>query len=63
MLILFHLFTMTMMMLGFMLSTLIDTLKLSYTISYSFLLGGLVLQNFFISPALMKLFHAVDLPN
>ena len=63
MLNLFVLFTMTMMMFGFMLSTMITSVKLSYTISYSFLLGGLVLQTFLTSQELMKLFHIVDLPD
>ena len=59
---LFFLFILTMIMLGFMLSTMINSVKLSYTISYSFLLGGLVLQSFFTSKSLMRLFHIDDLP-
>jgi ABC-type multidrug transport system ATPase subunit len=58
----FLLYTMTMMMLGFMISTIITSVKLAYTISYSFLLGGLVLQCFFQSQTLMKLFHVVNVP-
>ena len=60
---LFFGYSITMMVLGFMLSTMITSVKLSYTISYSFLLCGLVLQNFFQSTLLMKLFHIVDLPD
>ena len=52
-----------MMVLGFMLSTMISSVKLSYTISYSFLLAGLVLQCFLGSPTLLKLFHIQDLPS
>lgn len=61
-LLLFLTYSMTMMILGFMISTLINSVKFSYTVSYTFLLGGLVLQNFFKSPMLMKLFHVEDLP-
>lgn len=60
---LFLAYSLTMMVLGFMISTLISSVKLSYTVSYTFLLGGLVLQNFFTSPTLMKLFHIEGLPN
>ena len=60
---LFMLYTMTMMVLGFMLSTLIRSVKLSYTISYTFLLGGIAIQTFFSSPSLIKLFHVTELPD
>ena len=62
-LFLFMLYTMTMMVLGFMLSTLISSVKFSYTISYTFLLGGIVIQTFFQSSTLMKLFHIIELPD
>ena len=62
-LLLFLVYTMTMMVIGFMLSTLITSVKLSYTISYTFLLGGLVLQCFFQSSTLLALFHIKDLPS
>ena len=61
--VLFMTFTMTMMVLGFFLSTIIDSVRLAYTVSYTFLLGGLVLQNFFMSQTLMKLFHLQELPD
>ena len=61
--VLFMTYTMTMMVLGFFLSTIIDSVRLAYTVSYTFLLGGLVLQNFFMSQTLMKLFHLQGLPD
>ena len=61
--LLFMTYTLSMMTLGFFLSTLISSVRLAYTVSYSFLLGGLVLQNFFMSQTLIKLFHLNLLPN
>jgi ABC-type multidrug transport system ATPase subunit len=60
---LFMTYTLTMMVLGFFLSTMINSVRLAYTISYTFLLGGLVLQNFFMSQTLIKLFHLELLPD
>ena len=63
MFVLFMTYTMTMMVLGFFISTIINSVKLAYTVSYTFLLGGLVLQNFFMSQTLIKLFHLELLPD
>lgn len=59
----FQLFTTSMIMLGFCLTTLLKTAKVSYTISYSFLLIGIVLQSILESHLMMKLIHVKALPN
>jgi hypothetical protein len=44
-------------MLGFLVSTLVSSARTAYTVSYVFVLGGMVLQLMFGSPALTYLFH------
>ena len=59
----FLLFGVTMIIFGFFVSTLIGSARLAYTLSYAFLLGGLVLQIFLQNHLLMMLLHVETLPN
>lgn len=59
---LFGAFALAMEMLAFLLSTLISNLKTAYTISYSFLLLGLVLQLFMTNVYLLYLLYLDIIP-
>ena len=61
-LMLFFGFGMSMMLLAFCLSTVISSLKTAYTISYAFLLLGLVLQLFMINVVLLYLLYLEIIP-
>lgn len=63
MLLLFFVFSMAMICLAFLLSTLIKTTKSAYTTSYAFILIGLVLQFLLSNITIIYLLYADNVPN
>lgn len=59
---LFSTFTFSMIVMAFLISTLISSVKMAYTASYGFVLTCLVLQTFLMSPLLIMLLHMSNLP-
>jgi|LakMenEpi03Aug12_release.lakeMendotaPanAssembly.Ray.scaffolds.fasta_scaffold299560_2 hypothetical protein len=60
---LFGTFTFSMIVMAFLISTMISSVKMAYTASYGFVLTCLVLQTFLMSPLLIMLLHMNTLPD
>ena len=60
--LLFLTFSMSMVMLGFLMSTILKRTKSAYTASYAFILVGLVFQFFFSNVSILYLFYSPKVP-